>query len=347
MKKSKENFINKHSGTIAFGFVFIGFAIIIIFLTIAPFNDWSFDEDAELFAQYGDFIGGFIGTIFSLAGFFLIYKTLTTQQDTLTLQDSASRQDRFEITFFYLLKNQSDITNEIKAYFNTISDVSTEVTNTANGREFFIYSKRELQDIWNSLTNKSYLGIYYEEHAELHQHRIYDLYNPDSDSFTSPDEAAEKEKNILYEIRLQRVNKSYGITEMTWKSVEDMEISEKIKLMYGLYFQRYHYVAGHYFRHLYHILDFAETAKKDRIKMPNNSSAEEISTEFNKYVSFIQAQMSTYELMLLYYNTLSCPKTLELVKTYNFLEALTIEDLIDVSHNCIDGVKLKSQKNLL
>jgi len=347
MKKKIERFINNYAGTIAFIFVLVGFVIIIVFLTITPFNDWSFDKDATLFAQYGDFIGGFIGTIFSLAGVFLIYKTLKTQQETLLLQDSVSRQDRFEVTFFNLLKIQSEITNEIKAYFHSIKGVSTEITNTVSGREFFIFSKRELRDIWNSLTNMNYLGYYDEELAMYSQMEIDELYNSNSPNFTHPDEAREIENRILYEIRLQKVNKNYGIKRTIWESAKDKGIHEKLKLMYGLYFQRYHYVAGHYFRHLYHILDFAETAKTNKLLTANKTENEEITKEFHKYISFIQAQMSSYELMLLFYNALSFPKTLELVKSYNFLENLTIEDLIDNSHDCIDGVNLKSRNNLL
>jgi len=82
--------------------------------------------------------------------------------------------------------------------------------------------------------------------------------------------------------------------------------------------------------------------------MTNESNTiKEISENIQKYVSFVQAQMSSFELMLLFYNALSFPKMLKLVKTYNFLENLAIEDLIDVSHNCIDGINLKSRKDLI
>ena len=130
MRKKIEEVISKYAGLIAFIFVLVGFVIIIVFSFSALFNDSFFNKNASLFAQYGEFIGGLIGTVFSLAGFFLIYKTLVTQQETLKQQDSVSRQDRFETTFFNLLKSQSDITNNIKAYFFSLKDVSTEVTYT-------------------------------------------------------------------------------------------------------------------------------------------------------------------------------------------------------------------------
>jgi len=157
-----EKIINKYAGIIAFVFVLIGFIIIVLFLLITPFNDWSFNADATSFGQYGDFIGGFIGTIFSLAGFFLLYKTLITQQEAIAKQDFASRQDRFEVTFFNLLKNQNDIVNDIRAY--AFKNVSNNKTNVVVGRDFFLYSKKELQDIWNSLKSRNYLG-YFDENT--------------------------------------------------------------------------------------------------------------------------------------------------------------------------------------
>lgn len=345
MRKAIEDFINKYAGLVAFIFVVLGFSIVIIFLLISPFNDWSFKKDATLFAQYGEFIGGFIGTIFSLAGFFLIYKTLITQQATLEQQDSVSRQERFEITFFNLLKNQSEITNNIKAYFRRLNGVTTETFNSIVGREFFNYSKIELRDIWNSLSHKTFQGIYDKEIAEIAQNEIYSLVDPDIPSWDQPDDTDEKEEYIRYMVRLSQINKIYGIKKSTWEAAAKMNLTAKITLMYNLYFDKYHYVAGHYFRHLYHILDFAETTMKKQILTAKDAnSKDEIIRDFRKYVSFIQAQMSSYELMLLYYNCFSYPKMAELIKTNRFLENLAVEDLIDSSHNCLKGIDLGNRK---
>jgi hypothetical protein len=348
MRQFFEKMIKDYAGAFAFAFVLIGFIIIIYFLLSSPFNDWSFDRNAELFGQYGDFIGGFIGTVFTLAGFFLLYKTLTTQQEAIAQQDSVSRQDRFEVTFFNLLKNQNDIANDIKAYFYSLKGLTTEITSTVAGHEFFAYSKRELHDIWNSITSHNYLGYYDEQSALYSQMEIDELYNPESSRFTHPDEARESENKILYEIRLRQINKNYGIKKEVWVSVKTMDMQKKLNILYGLYFLKYHYVAGHYFRHLYHILDFAEITKLKQISLTKDpNTIKEISENIQKYVSFVQAQMSSFELMLLFYNALSFPKMLKLVKTYNFLENLAIEDLIDVSHNCIDGINLGSRKDLI
>jgi hypothetical protein len=348
MTKKIEKWINNYSGIVAFIFVIIGFSIIVFFLFSTPFNDWSFDRNSTLFSQYGDFIGGFIGTIFSLAGFFLIYKTLTTQQETLKQQETVSRRDRFEVTFFNLLKTQNEITNSLKAYFYNLKGDTAEISNIVSGRDFFIYSKRELKNIWSSLSSNVYLGLYDRETAFWAQQEIDEFYNPESSNFMSPEDAKEKENKILYEIKLSQINKFYGITKSVWDSGISMNIPDKLSLAYGLFFQKYHYVAGHYFRHLYHILDFAQINKLEQMAFVTDLKLkQEIEKDFNKYVSFVQAQMSSYELLLLFYNALSFPKMLFLIKTFNFLENLTIEDLIDESHDCIEGINLKSRKDLM
>lgn len=347
MRKKVKEIISKYAGFIAFIFILIGFIFIIVFSISAFLNDWVFIKNASLFAQYGEFIGGFIGTIFSLAGFLLIYKTLITQQETLKQQDSVSRQDRFEITFFNLLKNQNDITNNIKAYFFSLKGFSAEVTYSVIGRDFFIYSKNELMYIWKALTSKTYLGYYNQDIALFAQENINELYNLDTPDSWNPGEIEERETEILFEIKLRKINKRYGITQKNWEYSTHLEIKDQIGFAYNFYFQKYHYVAGHYFRHLYHILDFAEMSKKQQYSMTKDLNMKiEIQKSFKKYISFTQAQMSSFELMLLYYNSFLFPKMLSLIRRNDFLENLAVEDLIDKTHNCIEGIILKSREDL-
>jgi hypothetical protein len=350
MRKIIETFISKHAGYIATLLVLIGFLIIVLFLFISPFNDWSFENNATLFSQYGDFIGGFIGPVFSLAAFFLIYKTLITQQVALEQQDSVSRQDRFEITFFNLLKTQRDIANDIKAYFFSYNTASKTKTYTATGRDFFIYSKGELNNLWDSLESKTYLGFYDVDEARS-DHNLIDQYYNDPDRNDSQDDDSykeEEEAKLNNKHNLQRINKAYAIDKAKWEDAKKMKIQEKMSLVYGLYFQNFHYMAGHYFRHLYHILDFADKSLLKQLSFTKDPIIEqEIKENFKKYISFIQAQMSSYELMLLFYNSLSFPKMLKLIKKHNFLENLAVEDLINESHDCIKGINLKSRVDLI
>jgi hypothetical protein len=348
MSENKEDFWTKNSVGFAFILVIIGFIIILTFLFRSPFNDWSWVTDATLFGQFGDFIGGFIGTLFSLAGFFLIYKTLLAQQQAIKQQENNSDNVSFETTFFNLLHNQQEITNNIKAYFKSINGLTDERIQKFEGREFFMYSVHELKKINDSVFSSTFLGIYDRKDMEHWGHYIDELYDPSSTNYTHPDEAAEEEENAIKNARIKYANKFYGITSKQWNNIHDKSMEERISFVYKMFLRRFHYVIGHYFRNIYHILNFIEQHELSQIAKTNEVSKHEIiRNNCNKYAQFIQAQMSSYELTLLYYNALCFPKSLRLITKYNLLENLSVEDLIDPSHNLNDKLKLKSREEIL
>lgn len=345
--KNKDIFITRNEIKIAILLLTIGLLTILLFGLIKPFNDWSFIPNSELFGQYGDFIGGFVGTIFSLVAILLLYKTLIAQQNAINKQDEAISIQRsafeieiFETTFFNLLKTQQELTDGIKAYFYTLNNDFSIDTSTVLGREFFAYSKREIKRIWVAIEKKNYLGTFddREEYLLALNKEIDDLFDPSSSKYCNSDIAKIKQNKYRFNEQLKYVNKHYDITQERWKETKLLPVNEKIEAVYGLFFQRYHYAIGHYFRHLYHIIKFAKEFK------PTIEQHKDIN---KKYVDFIQAQMSSFEMMLLFYNALAFPKLLNLLIEFNFLENLAEEDLIDKSHNNIAGIKLKKRMDLL
>jgi hypothetical protein len=348
MSENNEDFLTRNSVGFAFTLVIIGFIIILTFLFKSPFNDWSWATDATLFSQFGDFIGGFIGTLFSLAGFFLIYKTLLAQQQAIKQQEGNSDNVSFETTFFNLLHNQQDITNNIKAYFRSIKGLTDERVQTIEGREFFMYSVRELGKINYSIFSSTFPGIYDKKNMEYLEHYIDELYNPNNPNYTHPEEAEREEENVIRNTGIQYANKFYGITSIHWNNIHSKSIEERISFVYKMFFRRFHYVIGHYFRNIYHILNFIEQHESSQIAKTNEKNKHEIIYKnCYRYAQFIQAQMSSYELTLLYYNALCYPKSLRLIAKYNLLENLSIEDLVDPSHNLNDKLKLKSREDIL
>ncbi len=353
--KNNKNRKFDYLSSIAIIFVIIGLVVIFYFMFSLPFNDESKIRNAELFGQYGDFVGGFIGSLFTLAGFFLIYKTLLTQQDAIKQQDSIIVQQRkmfelqkFENTFFNLLKTQRDIADNIKSYFNSTNDITKISFETVLGRDFFIYSNVELLNIWQSLNSDIYLGIYDIEDANYAQMKIEKLHSQETQFEYEPREAENIERDIINTVKLKQTNKFYGITDEKWQSIQKCDTKGKMTKMYGFYFQRYDYIASHNFRHLFHILDFVKQSEtRINIFATNKEEKSENSLQFRKYVSFLQAQMSSFELMLLFYNAISFPKMLKLIIEYDFLENLAVENLINKSHNCIDGIELKSKADLI
>mgnify|MGYP002323979475 CR=1 FL=1 len=71
----------------------------------------------------------------------------------------------------------------------------------------------------------------------------------------------------------------------------------------------------------------------------------EIENRFMNYIAFVQAQMSTEELFILFYNSLIYEKAANLYKEYNIFENMPIEMLLDRSHEeFIDGISCMSNE---
>jgi len=328
---------------IALVLLVIGIIAILYFSFTTPFNDWSFVSDSELFGLYGNFVGGFVGTLFSLVAVLLLYNTLVAQQDTLLKQDEALKNqkttaelEQFETTFVNLLKTQQEITSGINSHFFSLNSKFKIQSHLVNGREFFAYSKIELTNIWKVIQNTSYLGTYDENEISRIENEIDELFNPSSAKFTV--DADFEAERIHNEEKLKLTAKQYEISKKIWIELREKNTLEKLETMYGLFFKKYHYVIGHYFRHLYHIINFIDQYRESKTYFQGKTK---------KYIDFIQAQMSSYELMLLFYNAISFPKLLKLIINNNLLENLAIEDLILKKHNCVAGINLKERKRIL
>ncbi|MBP6731016.1 MAG: putative phage abortive infection protein [Chitinophagales bacterium] len=281
---------------------------------------------------------GFINSLFSglaLAG--IIYSIILQKRELalqrMELKDTRDefKQQNFESTFFNLLKNQQDITNGIKATLASLKYLTTTDIKEVRGREFFVYSRRELIRINQSLNYKA--------------HAIYDQDYYESIAGQETDYHTEEEN--LSEAKIEYVNFLYSIKKEKWEKMKTLTPIDKVRLIYGIYFSRYHFVLGHYFRHLYHILLFLEDNEKAELNVAEDSDKQGILDKYASYAQFVQAQMSGPEMLLLFYNSLSFPKLKRLVIKYNTLENLSVEDLIEPAHNCVPEIKLKSRATLL
>ena len=95
-----------------------------------------------------------------------------------------------------------------------------------------------------------------------------------------------------------------------------------------MFFEKHQYVIGHYFRHLYHILSFLSKEKKSRIEEASEKINHSIDNEIKKFADFVQAQVSTYELFLLFYNALEHPKMRGLMIEFDFFKNIPDDVLI-------------------
>ncbi|MCM1301499.1 MAG: putative phage abortive infection protein [Bacteroides cellulosilyticus] len=316
--------------------IIFGAATTIYFMCCPPFNDGSGVRNPELFAKFGDFIGGFIGSLFTLVSIFLLIATLNAQRESIKSQNEDIRfqhsmisQERFETTFFNLLNVQQKILDDLNAQFYYLGSNSYKMDPiSVTKREIFKYIKIEIKRIEQSLKSTHYEIIYDGENNSWE-----DLMEQIRLDYKDDNQAIKRTEQLKKKLRYSYVNYIYKITETQWKQVHKRQGKYLIQSIYYIFFRKYHFNIGHYFRHLYHILKFIRQYEQQCLDVAKDAiEKEQIKKQCHNYSQFVQAQMATDELTVMYYNSLCYPKMAELIKHFNLLENLTIHDLIRSEH---------------
>jgi hypothetical protein len=162
----------------------VGFGIITWFITRGIYIEKFIDKkeliNLEKSAWFGDFIGGAVGTIFSFVGVILLFETLSLQRKEFKSSNEVYQHQQFDNAFFELLNLHKENLKSFKTV--TLTGESKE------GRDFFIYQKEYLQNIFvptNSLSaNKrnavDLFRIFYvnfEDSFSIYFKTLYQIYS--------------------------------------------------------------------------------------------------------------------------------------------------------------------------
>ncbi len=131
--------LNKNTFAIwlAFAFTGIGLLILLYFSFInKEFNDGSGIINTTIANDFGSFLGGVIGPIFSLSAFLLVYATLVEQQKTFELQ-------KFEGRYFELLRYHRENVSLMRLRVPSQEDMISE------GSSCFIEMKKQFDEIYS------------------------------------------------------------------------------------------------------------------------------------------------------------------------------------------------------
>lgn len=311
------------------GLLIIGIAIIIFTTYVYYYNGHIqfTDIEPDLISSYGTFIGGLIGTVFSLVAILLVWVTYTTQKKQIELTSELQRKQRFEDTFFNMLSVQQEIKHSIT--FDT-SNYITSYAGTAiekekiTGEEVFEFAKRDFERLY----------IY---HKGLMHPKIICTINEDE---------------LLEDIFSDKETKP-KLPEYDGLIFDYEELIKYIKDRYRKFFNVYHQQFGHYFRHLYYILSFIEQNEieenKEVVNKQSNLTKELIESKYKFYAGIVQAQMSSAELFLLFYNGIGFEKMKGKIEKYKLVENLCQEDLVNCDkHKCLyNNIKLKSRYDII
>lgn len=301
--------------------------------------------------EIGDTIGGITAPIIGIISILLLVYTLWEQINFNKKQIETSSDEQFKSSFFNLLQTQRDILLKVSGTFSRLNKpCTTSQSFNNNGVEFFQQAKMELSYIFFSLNNDKYYNKYDSKEAysiiESIQEQIIIGHNLPEDIETENEKVVRDAQNPLI---IAYTNDIYGITPNIFRKYKGLSIEKKIELGYAYFFNKYE-IIGYYFRHLYRILTFIKQNEDAKISQLEDSASEDekkkIHNDYSLYAQFIQAQMSTDELLLTFYNSFTFPKAQKLLIHYNLLENLTIQNLINIEHNCNEKLNLKDKRDI-
>ncbi|WP_283687379.1 putative phage abortive infection protein [Dysgonomonas sp. Marseille-Q5470] len=339
--------------------IFIGIIALvgIVVTLLAPIlftrglTQYDFTETGEI----GDTIGGITAPIIGILSVIFLIWTLWEQIDFNKKQKNISIDEQFKSTFFNLLQVQRDIVNKISGKFTYVSkkDVTHIVTIKSNGLDFFSQARYQLFLIFKSLDNNKYINGYNDTNAQYAESDIENTWYRDYGGSDLPYDIEAMWNNYSNNTRMVHIiaytSDLFGISKKGHENYQSLSINKQIGLGYAYFFNKYETI-GYYFRHLYYILKFIKKNEDDKIHSlgdnPNQAEMEKIRNEYNLYAQFIQAQMSTDELLMAFYNSFAYPKAQYLIIHYNLLENLTIQNLIKTEHNCKPEIRLKDRRNV-
>lgn len=225
---------------VAVALVCIAFGGAVCFLFCQPAR-----EDASIV-----WISAFIG----IANALLLFATLQSQNRNNSIQKETADRERFETTFFNLLKSHRQLVDEICIYRPSVS--AKDITQIDNlmfkGRQFFWFAVCDINNINHNLKNSS-LEHYNFKNAQEQVDYLYYCID------TAPAEVdtidARKEMGRLAQgEREKMVNSYYDLKE---KHLQEFKLNQH--LPYQLFEKKMGKYYEHYVRSLIHLIDYIKS----------------------------------------------------------------------------------------
>jgi hypothetical protein len=183
-------------------------------------------KDAD---HFGDFVGGLIGTIFTLFSIVLLYSTLKEQR-------LSSSIDKFENKFFELMRIHRQNVDEMNL-------------KSHNGKKIFVMLIRELREahkIIKDLNDTQEIKLNEKELFKISYYILFYGYGPNSTRILN--------SKLIHYLKKDFINEIEGTINA--KNFKEF-IKEEKKLDY-IPFEGHQSRLGHYYRHLYQTIVFVD-----------------------------------------------------------------------------------------
>lgn len=350
-----KKWVSKSIQRVAWGLVGLSVVMVVYLLIKAAIYGYTIgagEINFEATGQVGDFIGGFVGTIISAAGFLFLYLTLKEQRNATKDQRRAFEKERFENRFFELLKLYRD--NVSAMSIELTDETTTQITKIEGNKAMkFIYHqimeardeikpffrKIDEHEIYEAEYHKTLKGEYTILNRDISLKEIAKMNIAYHIVFFGVDYygkhiilnalSGKYKRNLIVEIIDYMALKPYHETANWnfWTRIRKMELSQKKHSVKNIYWKRetqskasdvtlsnvdendsdqifyrdnfvkyyggHQLRLGHYFRHMYQTVNYVNDIKLFTY------------VEKYEYIKMLRAQMSTYEQIVFYFNSLS------------------------------------------
>lgn len=267
------------------------------------------------FGNYGSFIGGVLGTLISCVTVYLVYETYKLQSRELKLSRDELEMTRnqlgiqnFEVTFFNMLNMMAKISTDLRGLKDYANDSFQEAT---------------------SRMKQLYLGGYNSKNEKINDFIILIAFK------MKQNQDGKKYDGIEYkEIENQLKGNQVMVNEIykNWK-LNHPDDEQLIEWIFTYIYKNYYNTRlSQYFRYINGIIDFI-----------NNSFSSTSDLDIGrrmKYTNILQTQLSSFELVLLFYNCLTSysensdgeRELFENVKKYGMIDNVDVQLLMNTNH---------------
>jgi hypothetical protein len=327
---------------LAWGFLILGIVILAYLILKSSIDGFGIsmknNTNYEVTGQFGDFVGGVIGTFFALAGTLLIYLSFREQTNE-------NKRNAFESSFFEMMRVYRDNINElryrkfkeeehliyenrqvIREIFEEFIECYREVRKFSNSKNVDDYLTPKYADKLNKIKNKINPKINIIELARIDIAYSIVFYGIGIEGESIIRKNIQKKYNrlyyykLLYFIKLKPKKSNQG-RYFLWQELRDMNLKDLHKLIDELYANRKNpenteglseqaknfkmhkkyekYYGGHQFRLGHYFRHLYQSYKY------LNNHKDISQKEKYAYGKMYRAQLSTYEQALLFINSIS------------------------------------------
>ena len=310
ISEKKDYFFSEKTGRLFAigGLIFI--LVSTIFFTM--FGNWSFSKslNEEKIAQFGDFVGGVIGSLFSLAGVILFYVALKEQR-----KDIGINQGAFELQIDALNQQIQEFKEQKEELIET-RKVSEEQTRLIREQtNLYIQQNKELKDQTSTAKLQQFDSSFFScLNVFINLKNNLDDGTANKNYFGS-----------LYEI----------LSNVDVKNKCLIETLDLINRKYFEIFDLQKNKLSQYFKTIYRIIILIDTGNIEDAKK-------------NEYIKLFRSQLTDDELLMLYYNyqTSLGLKVRPYVIKYNLLKHIRELDKIELKTDLVEAKKIEMENFL-